>query len=88
MAKWCPADDFMSLVDTPYVWEMNMWYHTLNCGYRTRGSGETDFPCIYGQRVGSGPLVHQDGRQARLRYLVPGNPGDGPAIMFPMATAT
>ncbi|HXE54142.1 MAG TPA: CehA/McbA family metallohydrolase, partial [Tepidisphaeraceae bacterium] len=42
--KPTPADDFMSTIDTPYVWELNMWYHTLNCGYRTRISGETDFP--------------------------------------------
>lgn len=49
-----PAVDFMSAVDTPHVWELNMWYHTLNCGYRTRLSGETDFPCIYDQRVGVG----------------------------------
>jgi hypothetical protein len=49
-----PAVDFMSAADTPYVWELNMWYHTLNCGYRTRISGETDFPCIYGERVGVG----------------------------------
>jgi hypothetical protein len=49
-----PAVDFMSTVDTPYVWELNMWYHTLNVGYRTRISGETDFPCIYGERVGLG----------------------------------
>lgn len=49
-----PAVDFLSLVDTPYVWELNIWYHTLNVGYRTRGSGETDFPCIYGERVGLG----------------------------------
>ncbi len=48
------AVDFMSLVDTPYVWELNMWYHTLNVGFRTRASGETDFPCIYGERVGLG----------------------------------
>lgn len=46
--------DFISLVDTPSVWELNMWYHTLNVGYRCRGSGETDFPCIYGERVGLG----------------------------------
>src|SRR5262249_24386004 len=32
----------------------NIWYHTLNCGYRCRISGETDFPCIYGERVGLG----------------------------------
>jgi hypothetical protein len=31
-----------------------MWYHTLNCGFRVRASGETDFPCISGQRVGMG----------------------------------
>lgn len=48
------AVDFMSAVDTPYVWELNMWYHTLNVGFRTRISGETDFPCIYGERVGLG----------------------------------
>jgi hypothetical protein len=52
--KPAPAVNFMSTVDTPYVWELNMWYHTLNCGYRTRISGETDFPCIYGERVGLG----------------------------------
>jgi hypothetical protein len=52
--KPVPAVDFMSTVDTPYVWELNMWYHTLNAGFRTRISGETDFPCIYGDRVGLG----------------------------------
>lgn len=49
-----PAVDFMSTVDTPHVWELNMWYHTLNAGFRTRISGETDFPCIYDERVGLG----------------------------------
>ena len=48
------AVDFISTVDTPSVWELNIWYHTLNCGFRTRISGETDFPCIYGERVGLG----------------------------------
>jgi len=52
--KPVPAVDFMSTVDTPYAWELNMWYHTLNAGFRTRASGETDFPCIYGERVGLG----------------------------------
>ena len=46
--------DFISAVDTPAVWELSIWYHTLNCGFRTRISGETDFPCIYGERVGLG----------------------------------
>ena len=55
--------DFISTVDTPSVWELNIWYHTLNCGYRCRISGETDFPCIYGERVGLGrSYVHLDGK--------------------------
>jgi len=47
-----PAVDFISTGDTWPVAELNMWYHTLNCGFRTRISGETDFPCITGTRVG------------------------------------
>jgi hypothetical protein len=55
--------DFISTVDTPAIWELNIWYHTLNCGYRCRISGETDFPCIYGDRVGLGrSYVHLDGK--------------------------
>jgi hypothetical protein len=52
--KDMPADDFMSLGDTPIIWEMNMWYQTLNVGFRTRAAGETDFPCIMDERVGRG----------------------------------
>ena len=48
------AVDFISAVDTPAPWELNIWYHTLNCGFRTRISGETDFPCIFDDRVGMG----------------------------------
>jgi hypothetical protein len=48
------ACDFISAVDTPFVWEINIWYHTLNCGQVCRISGETDFPCIYGELVGLG----------------------------------
>ena len=48
------AVDFISTVDTPAPWELNIWYHTLNAGFRTRISGETDFPCVYGDRVGMG----------------------------------
>jgi hypothetical protein len=44
--------DFFSAGDTPPQWELNMWYQTLNCGFRTRLSGETDFPCIFDERVG------------------------------------
>jgi hypothetical protein len=46
--------DFISAADTPFLFELNIWYHTLNCGFRTRISGETDFPCITDQRVGGG----------------------------------
>jgi hypothetical protein len=46
--------DFISACDTPYAHELNIWYHTLNCGFRTRISGETDFPCITDERVGGG----------------------------------
>lgn len=61
--KLIPAVDFISLVDTPSIWELSMWYHTLNCGFRVRGSGETDFPCIYGERVGLGrSYVKLDGK--------------------------
>ena len=63
------AVDFISSVDTPYVWELNIWYHTLNCGYRARLSGETDFPCIYGERVGLGRVYCKlDGRLDFDRY--------------------
>ncbi len=55
--------DFISTVDTPANWELNIWYHTLNCGYRAKISGETDFPCIYGEKVGLGrSYVHLDGK--------------------------
>ncbi|MFN3322686.1 MAG: CehA/McbA family metallohydrolase [Bryobacteraceae bacterium] len=57
--------DLVSVADTPYPWELNVWYHTLNVGYRTRISGETDFPCIYGDRVGLGRSYV---RQPKLDY--------------------
>jgi len=38
--------DFISSVDTPYPWELNIWYHTLNVGFQTRISGETDFETV------------------------------------------
>ncbi|MEQ8553407.1 MAG: CehA/McbA family metallohydrolase [Cyclobacteriaceae bacterium] len=47
------AVDFYSAGDTPSTWELNMWYHSLNAGYRVRLSGETDFPCISDERVGA-----------------------------------
>lgn len=58
--------DFLSVGDTPLVWELSSWYHTLNLGFRTRIAGETDFPCITDGRVGlarsyvqvDGPLTY------------------------------
>ncbi|MDG2382814.1 MAG: CehA/McbA family metallohydrolase [Pirellulaceae bacterium] len=60
--------DFISSVDTPIVWELSVWYHTLNCGYTCRISGETDFPCIYGERVGLGRVYVKLPQQEQLDY--------------------
>ena len=75
--------DFISAGDTPYVWELNIWYHTLNAGFRTRISGETDFPCITDDKVGlarsyakvDGPLTYRkwiDAVQAGRNYVSDG----------------
>ncbi|MCS6864116.1 MAG: CehA/McbA family metallohydrolase [Gemmataceae bacterium] len=51
--------DFISAMDTARVPEWNCWYHILNCGFPLKASGETDFPCIAGSRVGMGRVyVH------------------------------
>ena len=60
--------DFISAVDTPILWELSIWYHTLNCGYTCRISGETDFPCIYGDRVGLGRIYVQLDPKQPLNY--------------------
>jgi hypothetical protein len=46
--------DFISAMDTPRIAEWNMWYHLMNCGFPLKVSGETDFPCMSGTRVGQG----------------------------------
>ena len=62
--------DFISTMDTPYVWELNIWYHTLNVGFRTRVSGETDFPCITDTRVGQGRVYARvDGELTYAKWL-------------------
>jgi len=48
------ACDFLSAMDTPRIAEWNCWYHLLNCGFPLKVSGETDFPCMSGLRVGQG----------------------------------
>jgi hypothetical protein len=62
------ACDFISAVDTPAIWELNIWYHTLNCGMTSRISGETDFPCIYGDKVGLGRIYVKLGEEEELTY--------------------
>ena len=62
--------DFISTMDTPYVWELNIWYQTLNVGFRTRVSGETDFPCITDSRVGQGRVYAKvDGKLTYAKWL-------------------
>jgi hypothetical protein len=48
------AVDFTSGAEFSPVAELNIWYHFLNCGFRVAMLGETDFPCISGERVGTG----------------------------------
>ena len=62
------AVDFLSTVDTPYVWELNVWYHMMNCGFDIKASGETDFPCIYGERVGLGRSYVRIEDSSRVSY--------------------
>lgn len=44
--------DLFGVGDTAPIQELNIWYHALNAGFRTRLSGESDFPCIYHERIG------------------------------------
>ena len=46
--------DFISALDTPPIWELNIWYHTLNCDFRTRMVGETDYPCLSDDKIAHG----------------------------------
>lgn len=57
-----PALDFIATMNTPREFEWNIWYHVLNCGIPVVASGETDFPCMTGERVGVGRVyVKLDG---------------------------
>src|SRR6266571_4825699 len=64
-AGWC---DFISAMDTPRIAEWNMWYHLLNCGFPLKVSGETDFPCMSGERVGQGRVYVQLGRVKQIDF--------------------
>lgn len=62
------ACDFISAMDTARVAEWNMWYHILNSGFPLKVSGETDFPCMSGDRVGQGRVYVQLGSMDRLDF--------------------
>ena len=65
-----PAVDFISTMNTNRVAEWNMWYHVLNCGFRVAASGETDFPCVSGDRVGLGRVYAQvDGELTFAKWV-------------------
>ncbi len=60
--------DFMSAMDTPRIAEWNMWYHLLDCGFPLKVSGETDFPCMSGLRVGQGRVYVRLGAVKALDF--------------------
>jgi len=60
--------DFISAMDTARLLEWNCWYHLLNCGFPLKVSGETDFPCMSGTRVGQGRVYVQLGKIARVDF--------------------
>jgi hypothetical protein len=60
--------DFISAMDTDRVPEWNCWYHIMNCGFPLKVSGETDFPCIDGSRVGEGRVYVHLGKVDRIDF--------------------
>jgi hypothetical protein len=60
--------DFISAMDTARIPEWNCWYHIMNCGFPLKASGETDFPCITGSRVGQGRVYVQLGKVDKVDY--------------------
>ncbi|MBV8879517.1 MAG: CehA/McbA family metallohydrolase [Planctomycetaceae bacterium] len=60
--------DFISAMDTNRLQEWNCWYQLMNCGFPLKASGETDFPCISGGRVGEGRVYVQLGKVDRIDY--------------------
>lgn len=60
--------DFISAMDTPRISEWNCWYHLLNSGFPLKVSGETDFPCMSGTRVGQGRVYVHLGAVERVDF--------------------
>jgi hypothetical protein len=57
--------DFLAGCNLFPVAELNGWYHMLNCGFRVSFVGETDYPCISGERPGVGRTYVQLPTQPR-----------------------
>jgi hypothetical protein len=84
--------DFLSGCDLWPFAELNLWYHSLNCGYRTAFAGETDFPCLTDECVGGGRTyarlnarpIGDDGYSAWLESFITGHgyAGDGRSHIF------
>ena len=55
-------------MDTNWILEWNCWYHLMNCGFPLKVSGETDFPCISGGRVGQGRVYVQLGKIENIDF--------------------
>jgi hypothetical protein len=60
--------DFISAMDTARIPEWNCWYHIMNAGFPLKASGETDFPCISGSRVGEGRVYVQMGKLDKIDF--------------------
>ncbi|MBI3857206.1 MAG: EF-hand domain-containing protein, partial [Planctomycetes bacterium] len=60
--------DFISAMDTARLPEWNAWYHIMNCGFPLKVSGETDFPCMSGTRVGQGRVYVRLGRVDQVNF--------------------
>ncbi len=87
--------DFISGCDLWPFAELNIWYHTMNCGYPTSFAGETDFPCLTDACVGGGrsyvplasPLRGEAGYSRWLTALLQAGSyfGDGRSHIFHFA---
>ena len=91
--------DFLSGCDLWPFAELNVWYHTLNCGFRSAFAGETDFPCITDECVGggrsyarlrNGAPAGDEGYSAWLQALVAGDAyfGDGRSHIFDLQVSS
>src|SRR5262249_11446059 len=58
----------ISAMDTARIPEWNCWYHIMNCGFPLKVSGEPDFPCMSGSRVGQGRVYVQLGKVKRVDF--------------------